>query len=324
MLTVHQNKESSPSCTPVSVVMAHSSLAVHTCTQRLCHTSSQSLSCSCWCTLKVAWDHQSNEDHQLGGNNNCPAQHFRKMWSPNSSHQQQWTTLSVFWIWRVPETKWHTVDIGLTLYLPASNGLAEIFVQTFKYSLESSTSWFSATEDTELPTLIQEHSTRLNRIFPIQAVLATRAKDKVILSKTWPGKPRGKKAYDRQAKFQEKAMGDTVLARDHLYVSSQKWQSGTVLEHKFPHSSKFNWMMGEFGSAMLMMCCKTHQALKPQPPVQHLQKLLKQMLLSVIHTLSLLPQLNLAHHHTQTQDQKRLHLLPVLSCVDQGASKKTL
>ena len=210
------------------------------------------------------------------------------------------------------------------LYLPASNGLAEIFVQTFKYSLESSTSWFSATEDTELPTLIQEHSTRLNRIFPIQAVLATRAKDKVILSKTWPGKPRGKKAYDRQAKFQEKAMGDTVLARDHLYVSSQKWQSGTVLEHKFPHSSKFNWMMGEFGSAMLMMCCKTHQALKPQPPVQHLQKLLKQMLLSVIHTLSLLPQLNLAHHHTQTQDQKRLHLLPVLSCVDQGASKKTL
>ena len=83
-------------------------------------------------------------------------------------------------------------------------------------------------------------------------------------------------------------------------------------------------MMGEFGSAMLMMCCKTHLVLKPQPPVQHLQNLLKPMLLSVIHTFSLPPQLNPAHYHTQTQNQKRYHSVPVLSCVNQGAPKHHL
>ena len=40
--------------------------------------------------------------------------------------------------------------------------------------------------------------------------------------------------HDQRAKFWEMAMGDTVLARDHL--SSQKWQSGIVQQHSSPHS----------------------------------------------------------------------------------------
>ena len=156
---------------------------------RLCHTSSQSLPCHCWCTLKVAWDYRSKEDHQLGGNNNHPAQ--QDMVS-NSSYQQQRTTLSVFWIWRVTQTKRHTADISLTL-TSSFQWISRKICSNLQVLLGiiSLWSWFSASEDTELPTLIQEHSSCHNRIFPIQAVLATRAKDKDILCKTWPSKPRG-------------------------------------------------------------------------------------------------------------------------------------
>ena len=42
---------------------------------------------------------------------------------------------------------------------------------------------------------------------------------------------------DKHAKFQDVAVGDTVLARDHL--SSRKWQSGTVVQQTAPHSYSF-------------------------------------------------------------------------------------
>ena len=40
--------------------------------------------------------------------------------------------------------------------------------------------------------------------------------------------------YHKHAKDREMAVGDTVLARDHL--SSQKWQPGIVRQHSSPHS----------------------------------------------------------------------------------------
>ena len=43
-----------------------------------------------------------------------------------------------------------------------------------------------------------------------------------------------KSNHDKHAKFQDVAVGDTVLARDHL--SSRKWQSGTVVQQTAPHS----------------------------------------------------------------------------------------
>ena len=127
-------------------------------------------------------------------------------------------------------------------YHPASNGLAERFVQTFKYSLESSASdpgslhqkiqrFLLAYRSTPHATtgstpsklfLQRELRTRLSLAKPDLASHVAIQQDKM-------------KAYhDRRAKFREMAVDDTVLARDHL--SSQKWQAGTVLEHKFPHS----------------------------------------------------------------------------------------
>lgn len=43
-----------------------------------------------------------------------------------------------------------------------------------------------------------------------------------------------KSNHDKHAKFQDVAVGDIVLARDHL--SSRKWQSGTVVQQTAPHS----------------------------------------------------------------------------------------
>jgi len=42
--------------------------------------------------------------------------------------------------------------------------------------------------------------------------------------------------HDKHAKFREIAIGDTVLARDHL--SEQKWQPGTVIQHPSSHSCR--------------------------------------------------------------------------------------
>ena len=205
---------------------------------RLCHTSSQSLPCRCWCTLKVAWDYRSKEDHQLGGNNNHPVQ--QDMVS-NSSYQRQRTTLSVFWIWRVPQTKRHTADISLTL-TSSFQWISRKICSNLQVLLGiiSLWSWFSASEDTELPTLIQEHPRATTGSSPSKLFLQRELRTRISFAKPDLAshvaiqQDKMKAYYDRQAKFREMAVGDTVLADDHL--SSQKWQSGTVLGHKFPHS----------------------------------------------------------------------------------------
>ena len=107
--------------------------------------------------------------------------------------------------------------------------------------------------------------------------------------------------YDRQAKFREMAVGDTVLADDHL--SSQKWQSGTVLGHKFPHSYQVQLDDGRIWKRHVDdVLQKKHLALKLQPPEQHLQNLLKPMLMSVIYTFSLPPQLNPSHADSEQKE----------------------
>ena len=128
-------------------------------------------------------------------------------------------------------------------YHPSSNGLAERFVQTFKFSLESSASDPACSLQQRIQNFLlsyrstphattglspaklflqRELRTRLSLVRPDLTSHVTRQQDKMKLH------------HDKHAKFREIAVGDTVLARDHL--SSQKWQSGTVRQHTSPHS----------------------------------------------------------------------------------------
>ena len=42
--------------------------------------------------------------------------------------------------------------------------------------------------------------------------------------------------HGKHAKFREIAVGDSVLARDHL--SGKKWQRGTIAQHPSSHSCR--------------------------------------------------------------------------------------
>ena len=128
-------------------------------------------------------------------------------------------------------------------YHPSSNSLAERFVQTFKYSLESSASDPACSLQQRIQNFLlsyrstphattglspaklflqRELRTRLSLVRPDLTSHGTRQQNKMKLH------------HDKHAKFREIAVGDTVLACDHL--SSQKWQSGTVRQHTSPHS----------------------------------------------------------------------------------------
>ena len=130
-------------------------------------------------------------------------------------------------------------------YHPSSNGLAERFVQTFKHSLESSASdpacslqqriqnFLLSYRSTQHATtgsspaklfLQRELRTRLSLVKPDLATHVSCQQEKM------------KMHHDQHAKFREIAVGDTVLARDHL--SGQKWQPGTVVQHPSSHSCR--------------------------------------------------------------------------------------
>ena len=65
--------------------------------------------------------------------------------------------------------------------------------------------------------------------------------------------------HDKRANFREMAVGDTVLARDHL--SSQKWQPGIVRQHSSHTLTKSSCRMGESGGVMWMMFYRIPPAL---------------------------------------------------------------
>ena len=126
---------------------------------------------------------------------------------------------------------------------PSSNGLAERFVQTFKYAMESSaddpassiqrriqnflisyrsTPHATTGSSTAKLFLQRELRTRLSLVTPDIGSRVASQQDKM------------KSNHDKFAKYREIAVGDSVLARDHL--SGQKWQAGTVVQQTSPTS----------------------------------------------------------------------------------------
>ena len=128
-------------------------------------------------------------------------------------------------------------------YHPSSNGLAERFVQTFKRSLESSSSDPSCTLQQRIQNfLLSYRSTQHATTGSSPATLFLQRELRTRLSLVRPDlathvshqQVRMKMHYDKHAKFREIAVGDTVLARDHS--SGQKWQPGTVVQRPSSHS----------------------------------------------------------------------------------------
>lgn len=128
-------------------------------------------------------------------------------------------------------------------YHPSSNGLAEWFVQTFKRSLESSASDPSCTLQQRIQNfLLSYRSTQHVTTGSSPAILFLQRELRTRLSLVRPDlathvshqQVKMKMHYDKHAKLREIAVGDTVLARDHL--SGQKWQPGTVVQCPSSHS----------------------------------------------------------------------------------------
>ena len=128
-------------------------------------------------------------------------------------------------------------------YHPSSNGLAEPFAQTIKYAMESSVNdpassihrWIqnfllsyrstphATTSSSPAKLFLQrELRTRLSLVTPDIGFRVASRQDKMKCN------------HDKFAKFREIAVGDRVLARDHL--SGQKWQAGTVIQQTSPAS----------------------------------------------------------------------------------------
>lgn len=110
------------------------------------------------------------------------------------------------------------------------------FVQTFKHSLESSASDPSGTLQQRIQNFLRSYrSTQHATTGSSPAKLFLQGELRTRLSLVRPDlathvscqQKKMKMRHDKHAKFNEIAVGDTVLARDHL--SGQKWQPGTVV-----------------------------------------------------------------------------------------------
>ena len=122
-------------------------------------------------------------------------------------------------------------------YHPSSNGLAERFLQTFKYAMESSADDPASSIQRRIQNFLLSyrstpHATTGSspaKLF-LQRELRTRLSlvTSDIGSRVASQQDKMKCNHDKFAKFREIAVGDCVLARDHL--SRQKWQAGTVVQ----------------------------------------------------------------------------------------------
>ena len=131
----------------------------------------------------------------------------------------------------------------VSLYHPSSNGLAERFVQTFKHSLDFSASHPSCTLQQRVQNfLLSYRSTQYATTGTSPAKLFLQRELRTCLSLLRPDlathvscqQGKMKMHYDKHAKFREIAVGDTVLACDHL--SGQRWQPGIMAKHPSSHS----------------------------------------------------------------------------------------
>ena len=128
-------------------------------------------------------------------------------------------------------------------YHPSSNRLAERFVQTFKYAMESSADDPSSSIQRRIQNfLISYRSTPHATTGSSPAKLFLKRELRTRLSLVTPDigscvasqKDKMKSNHDKFAKYREIAVGDSVLARDHL--SGQKWQAVTVVQQTSPTS----------------------------------------------------------------------------------------
>ena len=142
-------------------------------------------------------------------------------------------------------------------YHPSSNGLHERFGQTFKYAMESSAdNPASSIQRRDQNFLLSYRSTPHGTTNSSPAKLLLQRELRTRLSLVTPDigsrvaskQDKMKSNHDMFAKYRETAIGDCVLARDHL--SGHKWQAGTVVHHHLlPFKS--SWTMDRIGGDTL-------------------------------------------------------------------------
>ena len=94
--------------------------------------------------------------------------------------------------------------------------------------------------DSEFSPFLREHTTYYYRLISRQAVLAARTLHSTVSGYTWYWVSRGQPTiqnevnHDKFATYRERAVGDSVLARDLLW--GQPWQASTVVQQTWPSS----------------------------------------------------------------------------------------
>ena len=128
-------------------------------------------------------------------------------------------------------------------YHSSSNKVAERFVQTFKYAMESSADDPASSIQRWIQNfLLSYRNTAHATTSSSPAKLFLQRELRTGLSLVTPdiGSPvasqqdKMKSNHDKFAKYREIAVGDSVLTRD--YLSGQKWQAGTVVQQTSPAS----------------------------------------------------------------------------------------
>ena len=128
-------------------------------------------------------------------------------------------------------------------YHPSSNGLAERFVQTFRYGMQSSADDPASSIQRRIQNFLSSYRSTPHATTgssPARLFLQRGLRSRLSLvtpdigSRVASQQDKMKCNHDKFAKFREIAVGDCVLSRDHL--SGQKWQAGTVVQQTSPAS----------------------------------------------------------------------------------------
>ena len=184
-------------------------------------------------------------------------------------------------------------------------------MQTFKYAMESSADDLANSIQRRIQNFLLSyrstpHATTgsspaklfLQRELPTRLSLVTPD----IGSRVASQQDKIKCNHDKFAKFREIAVGDCVLARDHL--SGQKWQAGTVVQQTSPASFQVQLNDGRNWRRHVddVLQNTLSSAVNPALSKLHLINLLKALLL-------LVPKAVHPHLKNQSQWSRQAHLL---------------